>query len=311
LTEPIRVLVADDHAVVRDGLKVFLGLQEDIAVAGEAADGVEAVEQAKRLSPDVVLMDLVMPGLDGVEATKALREACPEARVLVLTSFADDEKVLAAVRAGAAGYLLKEASPEQVSSSIRAVHRGEPLFHPDAVRSLVRELSAPTQVPEGTVTILFTDVEGSSRVFERLGDEEARTLFRKHERLLREVVQKHGGLEVKHQGDGHMLAFSGAGRALRCAVEIQAETGSEGPLCVRAGLNTGEVIAEDGDYFGSAVILAARIASVARGGEILLSEATKSVAGSVSVPLVDRGEHRLRGLRDPCRLYEAVWREAG
>jgi len=94
------------------------------------------------------------------------------------------------------------------------------------------------------------------------------------------------------------------------AVEIQVETGSEGPLCVRAGLNTGEVIAEDGDYFGSAVILAARIASLARGGEVLLSEATKSVAGSTRIPLVDRGEHRLRGLREPCRLYEAVWSEA-
>jgi DNA-binding NarL/FixJ family response regulator len=314
---PIRVLVADDHAIVRDGLKLYLELEDDIVVAGEAADGREAVEQARRIAPDVVLMDLHMPELNGIEATEALRESCPAARVLVLTSFADDAQVLAAIRAGAAGYILKEASPEEVSESVRAVHRGEPLLHPDAARSLMQELSQPRRVPEGTVTILFTDIEGSSAIFERLGDDGAHALVSEHNRMLRELVETHGGIEVKHQGDGLMLAFSSARRALLCAVDIQASmiernaVEPETALSVRIGLNTGEVISEDDDYFGSTVILAARIAAAARGGQILVSEATKAVAGRVDVPLTDLGVHNLRGLSEPCRLYEVAWTSRG
>jgi class 3 adenylate cyclase len=293
---------------------MLLELEDDIVVAGEAADGREAVDEAQRLCPDVVLMDLTMPEVGGIEATKLLQEACPSARVLVLTSIVEDAQILAAVRAGAAGYLLKEASPEEVSESVRAVHRGEPLLHPDAARSLMRELSQPSRIPEGTVTILFTDIEGSAQVFDRLGDDDARTILREHDVLLREVVETHGGVEVKHQGDGLMLAFSSARRALLCAVDIQASTVEsnasrpDDPLLVRIGLNTGDVISEDDDYFGSSVIVAARIAAAARGGEILLSEATKSVAGRIRVPLIDRGPHELRGLSDTTRLYEAVWR---
>jgi DNA-binding NarL/FixJ family response regulator len=314
VTAPIKVLIADDHAVVRNGLKMLLELEDDIVVAGEAADGRQAVDEAERVCPDVVLMDLTMPELNGIEATKLLQEACPTAKVLVLTSIVEDSQILAAVRAGAAGYILKEASPEEVSESVRAVHRGEPLLHPDAARSLMRELSQPSRIPEGTVTILFTDIEGSAGVFDRLGDEGARVLLRDHDRVVREVVEMHGGVEVKHQGDGLMLAFSSARRALLCAVDIQASTvernasRSDNPLNIRIGLNTGDVISEDDDYFGSSVIAAARIAGAARGGEILLSEATKSVAGRIRVPLVDRGPHELRGLSETTRLYEAVWR---
>lgn len=314
MNAPIKVLIADDHAVVRNGLKMLLELEDDIVVAGEAADGREAVDEAKRLCPDVVLMDLTMPEVGGIEATKLLQDACPSAKVLVLTSIVEDSQILAAVRAGAAGYLLKEASPEEVSESVRAVHRGEPLLHPDAARSLMRELSQPSRIPEGTVTILFTDIEGSAGVFDRLGDDAARLLFREFDVVVREVVETHGGVEVKHQGDGLMLAFSSARRALLCAVDIQASTvernasRADNPLNVRIGLNTGDVISEDDDYFGSSVIVAARIASAARAGEILLSEATKAVAGRIRVPLLDRGPHELRGLSETTRLYEAVWR---
>ena len=272
------------------------------------------MDEAQRLCPDVVLMDLTMPELGGIEATKLLQDACPSAKVLVLTSIVEDSQILAAVRAGAAGYLLKEASPEEVSESVRAVHRGEPLLHPDAARSLMRELSQPSRIPEGTVTILFTDIEGSAGVFDRLGDDAARVLLREFDVVVREVVETHGGVEVKHQGDGLMLAFSSARRALLCAVDIQASTvernasRADNPLNVRIGLNTGDVISEDDDYFGSSVIVAARIASAAKGGEILLSEATKAVAGRIRVPLLDRGPHELRGLSETTRLYEAVWR---
>src|SRR5215218_7362078 len=109
MSEPIRILVADDHAVVRQGLRLFLDLQPDLAVVGEASDGAEAVERVRDLRPDLVVMDLVMPGTDGVRATRALRTVSPETKVLVLTSFADDEHVVAALQAGAAGYVLKDS----------------------------------------------------------------------------------------------------------------------------------------------------------------------------------------------------------
>ena len=117
----IRVLIADDHAVVRQGLRTFLDLQDDIEVVGEAADGASALEAAVELSPDVVLVDLVMPGVDGIEAIRGLRERVPGARAIVLSSFIDDEKLLPAVRAGAAGYLLEELTTDPLTPREREV----------------------------------------------------------------------------------------------------------------------------------------------------------------------------------------------
>ena len=126
----IRVLVVDDHAVVREGLRAFLELQDGIEVAGEAVDGEDAVTAAERLVPDVILMDLVMPRLDGIAAMRVLRERLPAARVIVLTSFLDDDKLLPALRAGAAGYLLKNAQPQELVRAVRAAHAGEALLDP-------------------------------------------------------------------------------------------------------------------------------------------------------------------------------------
>jgi len=142
MAEPIRVLLVDDHAVVREGLRAFLELQEGIAIAGEAADGNEAVEAAARLRPDVVLMDLVMPQLDGISAMRLLRERVPDARVIVLTSFLDDDKLLPALRSGAAGYLLKNAAPQEVARAVRAAYAGEALFDPVVAARLVETLAA-------------------------------------------------------------------------------------------------------------------------------------------------------------------------
>jgi len=142
VAEPIRVLVADDHAVVREGLRAFLELQDGIEVVGEAEDGREAVEEATRLRPDVILMDLVMPRLDGVGAMRALRETVPEARVIVLTSFLDDDKLLPAVRSGAAGYLLKNAHPQELARAVRAAHAGEALLDPAVAARLLDTLAA-------------------------------------------------------------------------------------------------------------------------------------------------------------------------
>jgi two-component system, NarL family, response regulator LiaR len=142
VAEVIRVLVVDDHAVVREGLRTFLQLQKGIEVAGEAADGREALEEAARLRPDVILMDLVMPGLDGVAAMRALRDTVPQARVIVLTSFLDDDKLLPALRSGAAGYLLKNAQPRELARAVRAAHAGEAVLDPVVAARLVETLAA-------------------------------------------------------------------------------------------------------------------------------------------------------------------------
>jgi two-component system, NarL family, response regulator LiaR len=142
VADPIRVLLVDDHAVVREGLRAFLELQDGIEVAGEAADGEEALSAAAALTPDVVLMDLVMPRLDGLAAMRELRERAPDARVIVLTSFLDDDKLLPAIRSGAAGYLLKNAQPQEVVRAVRAAHAGEALIDPVVAARLVETLAA-------------------------------------------------------------------------------------------------------------------------------------------------------------------------
>jgi len=139
----IRILIADDHAIVRKGLKALLATEKDMTVAGEAGDGAEAVDKAAELEPDVILMDIVMPEMDGIEATRRITARRPEARVLVLTSFAADDKVFPAVKAGALGYLLKDSSPEQLLEAIRQVYRGEPSLEPSIARKVLQELSNP------------------------------------------------------------------------------------------------------------------------------------------------------------------------
>ena len=142
MPEPIRVLVVDDHGVVRQGLRALLELQDGIEVVGDAADGDEGVEAATRLRPDVVLMDLVMRRLDGVSAMRLLRERLPETRVIVLTSFLDDDKLLPALRAGAAGYLLKNAEPQEVVRAVRTAHAGQTVLDPVVAARLVETLAA-------------------------------------------------------------------------------------------------------------------------------------------------------------------------
>jgi two-component system, NarL family, response regulator LiaR len=143
----IRVLIADDHAVVRQGLRTFLDLQEDIEVVAEAADGAEAIAGAARLEPDIVLIDLVMPGVDGIEALRRLREQVPHARAIVLSSFVDDDKLFPAVRAGAAGYLLKDVQPQELVEAIRTVHGGGALLHPQVAARLLQEMTEDPLTP--------------------------------------------------------------------------------------------------------------------------------------------------------------------
>jgi NarL family two-component system response regulator LiaR len=138
------VLIVDDHPIVRQGLRTYLELLDDIDVIGEAKNGLEAVAQVRQCRPDIVLMDLVMPGMDGIEATAQVGTISPSTRVIVLTSFADDERVFPAIRAGAAGYLLKDVTPADLVSAIRAVHAGETYLHPDITKRLVDQFASPT-----------------------------------------------------------------------------------------------------------------------------------------------------------------------
>jgi DNA-binding NarL/FixJ family response regulator len=137
MADTIHVMLADDHAVVREGLRVFLELQEGIEVVGEAADGEEALAMAQRLRPHVILMDLVMPRLDGVAAMRELRRWLPDTRVIALTSFLDDERLLPAIQAGAAGYLLKDVEPSELARAVRAAKAGEAMLDPAAAARLV------------------------------------------------------------------------------------------------------------------------------------------------------------------------------
>jgi NarL family two-component system response regulator LiaR len=143
----IRVLIVDDHAIVRKGIRALLATERDIQVIGEASNGAEAIAQVQALHPDVILMDLVMPQVDGIEATRQITARHSGVRILVLTSFAADDKVFPAIKAGALGYLLKDTSPNDLVRAIHQVHRGEPTLEPSIARKVLGELARPPQEP--------------------------------------------------------------------------------------------------------------------------------------------------------------------
>jgi two-component system, NarL family, response regulator LiaR len=166
---PIRVLIVDDHAIVRKGTRALLATERDIEVVGEADNGADAVALAQTLHPSVILMDLVMPRMDGIEATRQITSRQPEVRILVLTSFAADDKVFPAIKAGALGYLLKDSSPEELVQAIRQVHRGEPSLEPSIARKVLSELTHPPKQPPTTdpltereLTVLRLVAQGKS-----------------------------------------------------------------------------------------------------------------------------------------------------
>jgi NarL family two-component system response regulator LiaR len=166
---PIKVLVVDDHVIVRQGIRALLAQVDGIQVVGEASDGEEAITEAGRLSPDVILMDLVMPKKDGIEAIRHITAHDTRARILVLTSFATDDRVFPAIKAGAQGYLLKDSGLEDLVVAIRKISAGEPVLHPSVARKLLREISdreperpAPEPLTARELEVLGLIARGSS-----------------------------------------------------------------------------------------------------------------------------------------------------
>lgn len=164
--DPIRVLLVDDHAVVRSGLSAFLLAYDDLELVGEASSGEEAVRACPQLKPDVVLMDLVMPGMDGAQATQAIRAQCPQVQVVALTSFKENELVQGALQAGAIGYLLKNVSADELANAIRQAHAGRATLAPEAAEALIQAARQPQKpgfdLTERELQVLALLVEGLS-----------------------------------------------------------------------------------------------------------------------------------------------------
>lgn len=159
MSEKIRVLICDDHSVVRRGLRSLIEIKQEMELAGEASDGLEAVQLARELKPDVIIMDLIMPRLNGIAAITEIKKENPEARILVLTSFSDDNNVFPAIKAGALGYLLKDSSPDELLQAIHDVHRGESSLHPTIARKVIHELLQPPDLPPTEDPLTEREVE--------------------------------------------------------------------------------------------------------------------------------------------------------
>ena len=172
MTEIIRIFIADDHAIVREGLRALLATEPGLELIGEANDGLQAVTKVQVLKPDVILLDMVMPHMDGLEALIEIRKSWPEAKIIVLTSFSDDEKVFSAIRSGALGYLLKESSPQDLLQAIYSVARGEGFLSPSIASKVMREINQPPKLPLTNDPLTEREVEILQHVAKGLTNDE-------------------------------------------------------------------------------------------------------------------------------------------
>ncbi len=201
----IQILIADDHPVVRQGLKALIGVQSGMEVIGEAVDGQDAVAKARLLAPDVILLDLVMPLKDGVEAITEIKRENPQARILVLTSFGDDEKIFAAIEAGALGFLLKETPPDQLVAGIREVYEGRSSLDAKAVRAVVGKLQRPSEDPIGGLS--KREKEVLALIGEGLSNQEiAGRLFVQEHTAAKHVSRILGKLNLANRTQAALLA---------------------------------------------------------------------------------------------------------
>lgn len=175
MTNPIRIFIADDHAIVREGLRTLFARIPELTLVGEATNGDEAISQVQALQPDVILLDLKMPRKDGIAAIKEIKAANPQARILVLTSFDDDDSVFSAIKAGAQGYLLKDSLPEQLIKAIRDVHNGESALHPTIARKVLREINRPPDLPPAEQPLTERELEVLQLVAQGMSNNEIAT----------------------------------------------------------------------------------------------------------------------------------------
>ena len=172
MSKTIKILICDDHAIVRIGLSFLIGANHDMELVGEAVDGEEAVAMAKKLKPDVIIMDLVMPRKDGVTAISEIKKNNQDARILVLTSFSDDKNVFSAIKAGASGYLLKDSSPEDLLQAINDVYQGKSPLHPVIAQKVIQEMHKPTDLPPTDDPLSAREVEVLQNVAQGMSNQE-------------------------------------------------------------------------------------------------------------------------------------------
>lgn len=188
MSEKIRILIADDHAIVREGLRALIATEPDLELVAEASDGVQAVTKAHALKPDVILLDMMMPRKDGLEALVEIKKDWAEARVIVLTSFSDDEKVFAVIRNGALGYLLKETSPDELLKAIHSVAQGEGFLSPSIAAKVMREINQPPKLPPTKDPLTEREVEILQWVAQGLTNDEIAEKLVVSERTVRTHV---------------------------------------------------------------------------------------------------------------------------
>jgi NarL family two-component system response regulator LiaR len=202
------VLVVDDHPVVRKGIRSLLAEEEDIQVVGEAVNGLEAIALLKQVKPDVILMDLVMPEMNGIEAIQETVKLIPDARILVMTSFAADDKVFPSIKAGALGYLLKDSDPEDLIRMIRQVHRGELSIHPSIARKVIQELNRPAQEPLTPSPLTEREVEILQLLAKGVENKEiARLLFVREATVRTHVSNILGKLQLANRVQATLYAL--------------------------------------------------------------------------------------------------------
>ena len=208
MAESIRILIVDDHAIVREGQRALIDTEPGMEVVGEAKDGFEAVEMAISLRPDVILLDLHMPRKDGIEAIEEIKAENPEARILVLTSFTEDEKIYAAIKAGAMGYLLKDSSPQEILSAIGKVHQGETSMHPSIANRLMRELQRVSNLAPIEEPLTAREVEILRLVAQGLSNQEIAEKLVISERTVRtHVTNILGKLQLANRTQAALYAL--------------------------------------------------------------------------------------------------------